>query len=133
MSDAPDRENDRQPDEPDSDDTPDTAHMASDTEHTAPDADSEHTAPDADSEHTAPDAEDEQGLRGDVERYVRYLLVAGFSLLALIAMLRFYFAASATIDTWIADDYRSLFQALFNFAILLVAVAGVTWQARKIR
>ena len=120
MSDAPDR----QPDEPDSDDTPDTAHMASDTEH---------TAPDADSEHTAPDAEDEQGLRGDVERYVRYLLVAGFSLLALIAMLRFYFAASATIDTWIADDYRSLFQALFNFAILLVAVAGVTWQARKIR
>lgn len=126
MSDAPDREDEPDPDEPNPEDTPEIEHMASDT-------DSEHMTPDTDSEHAAPDTEDEQGLRGDVERYVRYLLVAGFSLLALIAMLRFYFAASATIDTWISQDYRSLFQALFNLAILLVAGAGIGWQARKIR
>lgn len=78
-------------------------------------------------------SDDEQSLRNSVERYVRYLLVAGLSLLALIAMLRFYFAASATIDTWISQEYQSLFQALFNLAILLIAGAGISWQARKIR
>lgn len=78
-------------------------------------------------------AEEEQSLRNRVERSMRYLLVAGLSLLALIAMLRFYFAASATIDTWISRDYRSLFQALFNLALLLLAGAGIAWQARKIR
>lgn len=96
-------------------------------------------APETMASDTAPtdtdpdDTDDKQSLRSDVERYVRYLLVAGFSLLALIAMLRFYFAASATIDTWISQEYRSLFQALFNLAILLVAGAGIGWQARKIR
>lgn len=76
---------------------------------------------------------DEQSFRNNVERYVRYLLVAGLSLLALIAMLRFYFAASETIDTWVSPGYRSLFQALFNLALLLLAGAGIGWQARKLR
>jgi hypothetical protein len=80
---------------------------------------------------TTPD--DEQTTKSTIERYARYLLIAGFALLALIALLRFYFAASATIDTWIADDYRSLFQAVFNLAVLLVAGAGIGWQVRKMR
>lgn len=96
--------------------TADTEHMASET---------------PDDGITTPD--DEQNLRNDVERYVRYVLVAGLALLALIAMLRFYLAASATIDTWISPGYQSLFQALFNLAIGLLAVAGIGWQARKIR
>lgn len=87
---------------------------------------------DADSTAMTDDnSEDTTGSR--VERYVRYLLVAGLALLALIAMLRFYFAASSMIDTWITREYRSLFQALFNLAILLLAAAGISWQARKIR
>lgn len=94
--------------------------------------DTEHMASAPNDDGITP-TENEQRLRNDVERYVRYLLVAGLSLLALIAMLRFYFAASATIDTWISQEYRSLFQALFNLALVLLAGAGIGWQARKIR
>lgn len=109
----------------------DSATSASPNDETA----SEPTAPDPEpmASDTTPDTHDEQRLRNDVERYVRYLLVAGLSLLALIAMVRFYFAASATIDTWISREYRSLFQALFNLALLLLAGAGIAWQARKLR
>lgn len=124
MSDDPERE--EQLDQPSEASPPDANATSSPTPETmASDTAPTDTDPD--------DTDDEQSLRSDVERYVRYLLVAGFSLLALIAMLRFYFAASATIDTWISQEYRSLFQALFNLAILLVAGAGIGWQARKIR
>lgn len=72
-------------------------------------------------------------LSGDIERTLRYAVVAGLALLALIATLRFYFAAGATIDTWVAREYRSLFQALFNLTILLVSGAGILWQVQKLR
>ncbi len=108
------------------------------TQPTATDTNAQPTATDADTQPMATDtntdtqSEDEQGLQTDVERYVRYLLVGGLALLALIALIRFYFAASTTIDTWISSDYRSLFQALFNLIILLLAGAGIAWQARKV-
>ena len=70
---------------------------------------------------------------GDIERTLRYAVVAGLALLALIATLRFYFAAGATIDTWVTREYRSLFQALFNLTILLVSGAGILWQVQKLR
>lgn len=91
------------------------------------------TAPDSEPMATDTTPNDEQTSESTVERYARYLLIAGFALLALIALLRFYFAASTTIDIWIASDYRSLFQAVFNLAILLVAGAGIGWQIRKMR
>jgi hypothetical protein len=91
------------------------------------------TAPDTEQMATDTTPDDEQTTKSTVERYARYLLIAGFALLALIALLRFYFAASTTIDIWIADDYRSLFQAVFNLAVLLVAGAGIGWQVRKMR
>jgi len=72
-------------------------------------------------------------LPGDIERKLRYFVVAGLALLALIALLRFYFAASATVDSLIAPEYQSLFQALFNLTILLLAGAGILWQARELR
>lgn len=100
--------------------TPDTEPMATDT------------TPDDE----APDREqpgDEQGSGRTIQRYVRYILLGGFVLLALIALLRFYFAMSATIDTWVASEYRSLFQAAFNLAVLLVAGAGIAWQIRALR
>jgi hypothetical protein len=113
MSDSPDGGDPERTDDPA---TADTRQMATDT--------------DTDTDTAS---EGEQSLRTNVERYVRYLLVGGLALLALIALIRFYFAASATIDTWISREYRSLFQALFNLAILLLAGAGIAWQARKIR
>lgn len=123
----------------DSDEIPDSVTSESSDRETVPESSNDEIAPEPitpDPEpmtsDTTPDA-DEPSLRNNVERYARYLLVAGLSLLALIAMMRFYFAASATIDTWISRDYRSLFQALFNLALLLLAGAGIAWQARKIR
>lgn len=79
------------------------------------------------------DTDEESLLTGDIERTLRYAVVAGLALLALIATLRFYFAASATIDTWVAREYRSLFQALFNLTLLLLSGAGVLWQVQKLR
>lgn len=67
-----------------------------------------------------------------VRTYLAYALLVGLSLLALIAALQFYSNASAVIDQWIADEYRSLFQAAFNLVVLLVAAAGITWQARRL-
>ena len=90
--------------------------------------------PDGGSESASRTATDERRwLTDDIERTLRYLFVAGLALLALIALLRFYFAASATIDSLIAPAYRSLFQALFNLAILLLSGAGILWQANQLR
>ncbi|MFB6233625.1 MAG: hypothetical protein ABEH61_05140 [Haloarculaceae archaeon] len=74
-----------------------------------------------------------QWLTDDIERTLRYLFVAGLALLALIALIRFYFAASATIDSLIAPEYQSLFQALFNLVVLLLSGAGILWQADTLR
>lgn len=79
----------------------------------------------------APDTGNEAGSR-NVERYVRYALVAGLTLVALVALVRFYFAASNTIDTWVTDEYRSLFQAAFNLVVLLLAGVGISWQVRRL-
>lgn len=70
---------------------------------------------------------------GGVARKLRYAVIAGLALLALIATLQFYFAASRTINTWIAREYQSLFQALFNLTIMLLAGAGILWQLQKLR
>lgn len=82
---------------------------------------------DTDSSPTA-----EQSTGRNVERYVRYVVLAGFTLLALVALLRFYFAASATIDTWVSTEYRSMFQAAFNLVVLLLAGIGISWQVRSL-
>lgn len=68
----------------------------------------------------------------DLVRYARYALLAGLTLLALLATVRFYFAVSTTIDRWVAREYRSLFQAAFNLVVLLVAAIGISWEVRKV-
>lgn len=83
------------------------------------------------SEHTS--TTDEQSTGRDIERYMRYALLGVFTLLALIALLRFYFAASNAIDVWVSDEYRSLFQAVFNLVVLLIAGIGISWQVRELK
>ena len=99
------------------------------------DTDTVHTQsdPPAESRPTdAPDADRESTSR-DVRRYLNYAVLAGLVLLALVAGLRFYLAAGATIDRWVADEYRSLFHAAFNLAVLLLAALGVSVQLRRLR
>jgi hypothetical protein len=102
----------------------------------AREADPEHEAdpePMSDQIHPEDDQAHDQDDDGrDVERYVRYVLLAGFTLLALVALLRFYFAASGAIDTWVTDEYRSLFQAAFNLVVLFAAGIGISWQVRQL-
>jgi len=124
------------PSDRDRTDDPSAADPASESD---PDRDRER-ASDPDSEsmsaQPAPDGDPEDGTDDesgrDVERYVRYVLLAGFTLLALVALLRFYFAASGVIDTWVTEEYRSLFQAAFNLVVLLAAGIGISWQVRHL-
>lgn len=81
---------------------------------------------------TEADASTGAGAGRNVQRYLGYALLAGLSLLALVAALQFYLNASSAINQWIADEYRSLFQAAFNLVVLLVAGAGITWQVSRL-
>jgi hypothetical protein len=104
------------------------------SDHNDPTTTDEQVSTDIDPTTSTDEDADKNGfLSGDIERRLRYAVVAGLALLALIATLRFYFAAGATIDTWVAREYRSLFQALFNLTILLVSGAGILWQVQKLR
>lgn len=82
---------------------------------------------------TAETDEQPEDARSRIERYVRYGALAGLSLLALVALLQFYFAVSNTIRVWVASEYRSLFMALFNLVVLLMAATGISWQLRALR
>ena len=79
---------------------------------------------------TNEDAESEGGrdVRGYLLRGALLLLV----LLAVLATLRFYLAASTAIDIWIERRYRPLFQAAFNLVVLLAAGIGISVVVRKL-
>jgi hypothetical protein len=81
---------------------------------------------------TATDARGSESDASNVGTYLSYALLAGLSLLALVAALQFYVNASSALNQWISDEYRSLFQAAFNLVVLLVAAAGITWQVRRL-
>jgi hypothetical protein len=105
-------------------------------EPTAPDeTDSLESPPDMPTDDTEPADEQREHSDGDtidLVRYARYALLAGLTLVALVATFRFYFAVSNTIDTWVAREYRSLFQAAFNLVVLLVAAIAISWEVRKV-
>jgi len=75
----------------------------------------------------------EQDEGRDLRRTLNYVLLAGLSLLALIATLQLYLNVSATINQWISQEYRSLFQAAFNLVVLLLVGTGMVWQVRRLR
>lgn len=69
------------------------------------------------------------------ERVLSMLQWAAFAILilvALIATLRFYFAASNAIDTFVTREYRPVFQAVFNLVILLASALGLSLLVRRI-
>ncbi len=78
----------------------------------------------------APDGDD---ARTRIERYVNYAVLAGLLLLAFVAVVQFYAAASAAIGTWVTYEYRAPFRAVFNLVVLLLAGLGVSVQLRRLR
>ena len=80
---------------------------------------------------TAADAVD--GQYAKFGRYVNYAVLAGLLLLAFVAVVQLYFAASSVIGTWVAPAYRAPFRAAFNLVVLLLAGLGVSLQLRRLR
>ncbi len=80
-------------------------------------------------------ASDPFGADIEVEIVVRYLLwgaLALFAILAVVAGVGLYSSLSAAIDVWVAERYRPLARAAFNFASLCVAVAGIVATLRRL-
>ncbi|WP_313691292.1 hypothetical protein [Halorarum halobium] len=84
-------------------------------------------------ENRPTDEDDEASGGRDLRYLLNRLALAGLVLLALVAGLRFYLAASTTIDRWVVREYRSLFHAVFNLALLLLAGYGISVQVRRLR
>jgi|GEM_PF-308884 len=79
------------------------------------------------------ESSDDDGSTG--EKVIGALQWGAFAILilvALIATLRFYFAASNAINEFVTRQYRPLFQAVFNLLILLASVFGLSVLARRI-
>lgn len=66
-------------------------------------------------------------------RYLMWVAVALLALLAIVATFRVYTSASSAISRFVAYEYRALFQAAFNLAVLLLAVAGITTLLRRLQ
>lgn len=91
------------------------------------------TADDDDGARNRAEERPEQDEGRDLRRTLNYVLLAGLSLLALIATLQLYLNVSTTINQWISQEYRSLFQAAFNLVVLLLVGTGMVWQVRRLR
>ncbi len=88
---------------------------------------------DGDEHRETEDATRRESDGRDLRRTLNYVLLAGLSLLALIATLQLYFNVSSAINQWITDEYRSLFQAAFNLVVLLLVGSAMVWQVRRLR
>ncbi|WP_424013436.1 hypothetical protein ACOZ35_09835 [Halorubrum xinjiangense] len=132
-----DSDHTRDPPQPMTDDTDATDRTATDSERTA--TAPERTETDADrtdaNEWTEPvdasgfDRLSTDDLRGLLDR----VGLAALSLLAVVAGWGFYSQSGNAIRTWFDPAYQSVALAVFNLAVLLVALAGVTHQLRRIR
>jgi uncharacterized membrane protein (DUF106 family) len=69
----------------------------------------------------------------EARRYLMWAAVALLSLLAVVATFRVYTSASTAIARFVAPDFQPLFQAAFNLAVLLLAVAGITGLLRRLQ
>ncbi|MCU4717315.1 hypothetical protein [Halapricum hydrolyticum] len=70
---------------------------------------------------------DERSLRERLE----LLALIGLALFAAITAYGFYTNASQAISEFVSASYVSLFQAAFNLALLLLALAGLSLLARR--
>lgn len=84
-----------------------------------------------DEEPATNDEPESEGGR-DVRTYLLRGALLLLTLLAVLATLRFYLAASTAIDVWIDRRYRPLFQAAFNLVVLLAAGIGISVVVRRL-
>lgn len=65
-------------------------------------------------------------------RFLYWATLAALALLAVVALLQFYLSASRAISIWVTREYRPLFQAAFNLAVLLVTGVGISLVVRQL-
>jgi uncharacterized membrane protein len=84
------------------------------------------------------DPDDEQAATttptGDrtIRDYVLKGALALLVLLAVVATFQLYLSVSSVIGTWVDREFRPLFRAAFNLAVLLLAVLGISWLVRAL-
>lgn len=74
--------------------------------------------------------------RIDVDRLRELLdraVLAGFVLVAIVAAYGFYAQAGAAIETWVSPAFQPIVLAVFNLSLLVVAVAGASYQLDRLR
>lgn len=75
------------------------------------------------------------GPLADVDRVQRVLIWGGVALLALLAAVatfRVYTGASRAIARFVAPEFQPAFEATFNLAVLLLAIAGIGLLLRRL-
>lgn len=82
---------------------------------------------------TGQETQDTETRDGTVRRYVDYVLLGGFLLLAGVAAISLYLSAGQVITDWVAPEFRSLFRTAFNLVVLLAVGVGISWQLRRVR
>ncbi|WP_435155269.1 DUF7490 domain-containing protein [Haladaptatus sp. DFWS20] len=70
--------------------------------------------------------------RKNVQEYLYRGALVLLVFLAIIALFQFYMSVLAVIRTFVADQYRPLFNAAFNLAVLLATGIGISYVVRKI-
>jgi hypothetical protein len=78
-----------------------------------------------------PDTDSDGGGRS-IAVYAQWVAFGILVLVALIASLQFYFAASAAVNEFVTRRYRPLFRAGFNLVVVLVAATGISLLARRL-
>lgn len=77
------------------------------------------------------DADADGGRVARVRRAVDYAVLGVLLLVGLVAVFQFYTSTQSAITTWVTPEYRSVFRALFNLAVLLAVGGGVAYQLRR--
>lgn len=67
----------------------------------------------------------------DVRSYLYRGALVVLVLLAVVALFQFYMSALAVIRTFVADQYRPLFDAAFNLVVLLATGIGISFVVRS--
>lgn len=83
-------------------------------------------------DHAGDPDSDEPFLGPDFERTLQGGAVVVLGLLATWATFQAYASASAAIGIWISEDFVPIFEAAFNVAVVLVALAGIVWLVRRL-
>ncbi len=93
------------------------------------------TPPTTEAADATPTAGSDDAFDPRSETIRRYLVWGGLavcSVVAVVALLRFYGSVTDAIDLWVDPKYRPVVHAAFNLAVLLTSLIGVSALVREL-